>query len=221
MIRVVTWSLGASPTPASVSAVLGRLQPDLLLLPEAPGRLALRRCLSSTDLKPISRQGRGRAGSAVCAGGRVQLRTAAELVLPGPAEGAERVASHAIVVVAGRTLSVLAFRLGTDPDARLADARRAADFLDRIEHAEIAGADLAEGPGGPVGEALLGNRIDAWTVAGSGTGDTYPTPEPIARHDVVLVDASLPVLAAHVESGAPVDVAARHRPVVVDLEEDQ
>ena len=220
MIRVVSWSLGASPAPASVSTVLARLRPDVLLLPDQPSRLQLRRCLSGTDLQPISRQGRGRAGSVVCAGDAVRLVTAAELTLPGPAEGAERVASHAIVSVGGRTLSVMAFRLGTDPDARLADAELAASFLDRVEHPDVVGADLAEGPTGPVAAALLGDRIDAWTVAGVGSGYTYPTPDPIARHDVVLVDAGLPVAAAHVEAGAPVDVAGRHRPVLVELEED-
>lgn len=221
MIRVVTWTFGASPTPASVATVVARLQPDLLLLPDVPGRLALRRCLSGTDLQAISRQGRGRAASAVCGGDGVRLRTAAELTLPGPADGAERVASHAIVTVGGRTLSVMTFRLGTDPEARLSDAELAAAFLDRIDHPDVVGADLAEGPGGPVAAALLGDRIDAWTVAGVGTGYTYPTPDPIARHDMVLVDVGLPVAAAHVESGSPVDVAARHRPVVIDIEEDQ
>ena len=220
MIRVVNWTLGASPTPASVSSVLARLRPDLLLLPDQPSRLQLRRCLSGTDLQPISRQGRGRAGSVVCAGDAVRLVTAAELTLPGPADGAERVASHAIVSVGGRTLSVMALRLGTDPDARLSDAQLAAAFLDRVEHPDVVGVDLAEGPTGPVATALLGDRIDAWTVAGIGTGYTYPTPDPIARHDVVLVDAGLPVAGAQVEGGAPVDVAGRHRPVLVELEED-
>lgn len=220
MIRVVTWTLGASPTPASVSTVLARLQPDLLLLPDQPSRLQLRRCLSGTGLQPISRQGRGRAGSVICAGDDVRLVTGAELTLPGPTEGAERVASHAIVSVGGRTLSVMTFRLGTDPEARLTDAELAASFLDRVEHPDVVGADLAEGPTGPVASALLGDRIDAWTVAGVGTGYTYPTPDPVARHDVVLVDASLPVAGAHVEAGAPVDVAGRHRPVLVELEED-
>lgn len=220
MIRVVSWSLGASPTPASVATVLARLRPDLLLLPDAPSWLRLRRCLSRTDLQPLSRQGRGRGASAVCGAEDVRLRTAAQLTLPGPAEGAERTASHAIVTVGGRTLSTMAFRLGTDPEARLADAELAASFLDRVDHPDVVGADLAEGPGGPVADALLGDRIDAWTVAGVGTGYTYPTPDPIARHDMVLVDVGLPVAAAHVEVGAPVDVAARHRPVVIELEDD-
>lgn len=219
MIRVVSWTLGASPTPASVATVLRRLRPDLLLLPDQPSRLQLRRCLAGTELRPLSRQGRGRAGSVVCGDEGVRLMTAAELTLPGPADGAERVASHAIVSVRGRTLSVMAFRLGTDPDARLVDAQLAASFLDRIDHPAVVGADLAEGPSGPVAQALLGDRIDAWTVGGVGTGFTYPTPDPIARHDVVLVDAGLPISSAHVESGAPVDVAARHRPVVVEIEE--
>lgn len=219
MIRVVSWTLGSSPAAAPVSGVLRRLQPDLLLLPDLPSRLALRRCLSGTDLQPISRQGRGRSGSAVCGGDAVRLITAAELTLPGPGEGAERIASHAIVSVGGRTLSVMALRLGTDPEARLADAQLAAAFLDRVEHPDVTGVDLAEGPTGPVADALLGDRIDAWTVAGVGTGYTYPTPDPIARHDVILVDAGIPVVAATVETGPPVDVAGRHRPVVVDLEE--
>lgn len=219
MIRVVSWTLGASPTPASVATVLARHRPDLLLLPDQPSRLALRRCLSGTDLQPLSRQGRGRAGSVVCGGDAVRLLTAAELLLPGPAEGAERVASHAIVSVRGRTLSTMAFRLGTDPDARLVDAELASSFLDRVDHPAVVGADLAEGPGGPVSRALLGDRIDAWSVAGVGTGFTYPTPEPIARHDVVLVDAGLAIASAVVDTASPVDVAARHRPVVVEIEE--
>ena len=219
MIRVMTRTLGASPTPASVQTVVRRIRPDLLLLPDQPSRLQLRRCLSGTDLRPLSRQGRGRAGSVVCGDSGVRLVTAAELTLPGPAEGAERVASHAIVSVRGRTLSVMAFRLGTDPEARLTDAQLVASFLDRVEHPAVVGADLAEGPTGPIADALLGERIDAWTVGGVGTGFTYPTPEPIARHDVVLVDAGLPIASAHVETGAPVDVAGRHRPVVVEIEE--
>lgn len=221
MIRIVTWTLGQSPTPTSVATVLARLRPDVLLLPDAPSRLKLRRCLAGTDLAVLSRQGRGRAGSAVCASDRVTLRTAAELTLTGADGGVDRVASHAIATVGGRTLSLLACRFGPDPESRVTDARTVASFLDRIEHPCVLGADLAEGPGGPVSEALLGDRIDAWTVGGVGTGTTYPTPDPIARHDVVFVDAGLPVAQAHVESGAPVDVAGRHRPVVVDLEEDQ
>lgn len=218
MIRVVTWTLGGSPTTAAVRAVLRRLQPDLLLLPDQPSRFQLRRCLAGTDLRPLSRQGRGRAGSVVCGSGDVRLVTAAELVLPGPAEGAERVASHAILSVTGRTLSVMAFRLGTDPDARLADAELAAAFLDRIEHPAVVGADLAEGPGGPVATTLLEGRVDAWTVAGVGTGLTYPTPNPVARHDVVLVDAGLTVATATVVADPPADEGGRHRPVVVEIE---
>jgi endonuclease/exonuclease/phosphatase family metal-dependent hydrolase len=218
VIRVVTWTLGGSPTTAAVRAVLRRLQPDLLLLPDQPSRFQLRRCLAGTGLRPLSRQGRGRAGSVVCGSGDVRLVTAAELVLPGPAEGAERVASHAILSASGRTLSVMAFRLGTDPGARLADAELAAAFLDRIEHPAVVGADLAEGPGGPVATALMGGRVDAWTVAGVGTGLTYPTPNPVARHDVVLVDAGLTVTAATVVADPPADEGGRHRPVVVEIE---
>jgi endonuclease/exonuclease/phosphatase family metal-dependent hydrolase len=221
VIRIVTWTLGQSPKPSSVATVLARLRPDVLLLPDAPSRLKLRRCLSGTDLAVLSRQGRGRAASAVCGSHRVTLRTAAELTLSGTDSGADRVASHAIVTADGRTLSLLACRFGTDPEGRIEDAHAVATFLDRIEHPDVVGADLAEGPGGPVSEALLGGRIDAWTVGGVGTGMTYPAPDPIARHDVVLVDAGLPVARADVESGAPADVAGRHRPVVVDLEENQ
>lgn len=220
MIRVVHWTLGARPTPRSVATVVARLQPDLLLLPDAPGRAGLRRCLAGTDLTVVARGGRGRAASAVCAGDRVRLRTAAELALDGAGAGSERTASHAICTVGGRTLSVLTARFGPDPDGRLADARAVAEFLGQIEHPDVIGVDLGEGPGGPVSEALMGARLDAWTVGGVGTGLTYPTPEPIARHDVILVDAGIPVADAHVESGAPTDVAARHRPVAVDLEED-
>ena len=221
MIRVVSWTLGGSPSASSVQSVLARLAPDLLLLPDQPSWWTLRRCLAGTRLRPLSRQGRGRAGSVVCGTDDVRLVTAAELTLPGPAEGAERVASHAIVSIAGQTLSVMAFRLGTDPDARRSDAELAAAFLDRIDHPSVVGVDLAEGASGPAGAALLGDRVDAWTVAGVGTGFTYPTPEPVARHDVVLVDAGLPVVSAQVATTSPVDAAARHRPVVVELDEQE
>ena len=220
MIRVVTWTLGVSPDARQVAVVLGRLRPDLLLLPDQPSWFGLRRCLSTTRLRPLSRQGRGRSGSVVCGTDEVRLRTAAELTLPGPAEGRERVASHAILSVRGRTLSVMALRLGAAPEGRREDARLAAGFLARVEHPAVVGADLAEGPDGPAAAALLGDLIDAWTVAGVGTGFTYPTPEPIARHDVLLVDAGLPVSTAEVESDPPVDEAARHRPVVVEIEDE-
>ena len=219
MIRVVTWTLGVSPDARQVAAVLGRLRPDLLLLPDQPSWFRLRRCLSTTELRALSRQGRGRSGSVVCGAHDVRLLTAAELPLPGAAEGAGRVASHAIVSVRGRTLSALALRLGAAPEGRREDAVLAADFLARVDHPAVVGADLAEGPGGPAAAALLDGLIDAWTVAGVGTGLTYPAPEPIARHDVVFVDAGLPIGAAAVDEEPPVDVAARHLPVVVDIEE--
>lgn len=216
MIRVVQWTLGATPTTTSVNTVLQRLRPDVLLLGDLPR--GLRRLLAGTGLSVASRHGRGRAGSAVCVSERARLRTAASLPLEGM--GTDRVASHAIVGVGGHVLSVLAFRLGPHPEGRLKDADRISAFLDQVPHPAVIGGDLGEGPGGPVSQRLLGPRLDAWTVAGIGTGLTYPTPEPIARHDVVLADAGLLVSSAHVESGSPVDVAAKHRPVVVDLEED-
>lgn len=221
MIRVVTWTLGANPTPRSVATVLARLQPDVLLLGDLPGAGGLRGCLAGTGLRVVARSGRGRAGSAIAVVERMRARTSAQLRLRGTGAGNERLASHAIVGAGGRVLSLLAFRLGPDPDGRLADAHAITTFLAKVEHPDVIGGDIGEGPGGPVSDVLTGARLDAWTVGGVGTGLTYPTPEPMARHDVLLVDAGIPVAAAHVETAFPVDAAAKHRPVAVDIEEDQ
>lgn len=220
MIRVATWTLGASPDVRAAAEVLGGLRPDLVLLGDQPaGVAAMRRLLSGTRLRVASRAGKGRSGSAVLVGEDVRVLSEASLRLEGA--GTTREAAHAIVGVGGRTLSTLAFRLGADPEGRLADAREIAAFLDRIGQVDVIGGDLGEGAGGPCSEPLLHDRVDAWSVAGVGSGDTYPTPEPTARHDVVVVDAGIAMGSARVPAAPPIDTAARHRPVVVELEEQQ
>lgn len=218
MTRAMTWTLGPDPDVRAVAGVLARVAPDLVLLADLPtGVGAMRRLTSGTDLQVASRAGKGRSGSAVLIGPDVRVRSEATLELAGA--GTPRSAAHAIVGAGGRTLSVLAFRLGADPEGRLSDAATIQAFLDRVDQVDVLGGDLGEGATGPAAQLLLHDRVDVWTVAGNGPGDTYPTPEPTARHDVLIVDAGIAMGRARVVADAPVDRAARHRPVVVDLED--
>jgi len=218
--RAMTWTLGPAPDVRAVAGVLARLQPDLVLLADLPTGLgAMRRLTSGTDLRIASRAGKGRAGSAVLVGPDVRVRSEATLELAGA--GTPRSAAHAIVGAGGRTLSVLAFRLGADPEGRLSDAATIQTFLERVDQVDVLGGDLGEGASGPAAKLLLHDRVDVWTVGGNGPGDTYPTPEPTARHDVLIVDAGIAVGRAHVLDDSDADRAARHRPVVADLEDLQ
>lgn len=217
MIRLVAYNVSGGLDAGSVTAVLTALRPDVACLVETPGRLNLRRMAQAAGLQVASRAGRRRLGTAVLVGDRTRVLSSAGVALPGVAGSPDRAASHAIVGVGSLRLSVVAAQLGLRPDARLAHAEELERFLGSVDVPGVLAGDLSEPPGGTTAARFADLMTDAFAAAGRGRGETYPTPDPSARHDYVFVDRELTVERAFVPTDAPVDVASHHRPVVVEL----
>lgn len=91
-------------------------------------------------------------------------------------------------------------------DAILAEADRATG-----PHALL--GDLNASPTAPELAPLFERFSDAWTVAGTGNGYTFPAPDPTVRIDYVLVSPALSVSTVHVPALAGSD----HLPLVAEL----
>lgn len=217
MTRLVTWNVNGALDPGVVGRVLAHLEPDVVVLVETPSRLGLRRLARATDLRVIARAGTRRVGVAVLAGERSRVLSTAVVELPGAEGSPDREAAHAIVGVGQLRLSVLGVQLGLHPEVRAAHAARLEQFIATIDLPTVLAGDLSEPPGGPVVQRLTALLDDAFAVAGTGDGTTYPTPEPTARHDYVLVAPSLHVHSCWVPAEPPIDTASHHRPVVAVL----
>lgn len=217
MTRLVTWNVNGALDPGAVGRVLAQLEPDIVALIETPSRLGLRRLARATELRVIARAGTRRVGVAILAGERCRVLSTAVVELPGVEGSPDREAAHAIIGVGPLRLSVVGVQLGLHPEVRMAHAARLERFIATIDLATVLAGDLSEPPGGPAVQRLTGLLDDAFARAGTGSGMTYPTPEPTARHDYVLVAPSLHVETCWVPSEAPIDTASHHRPVVVVL----
>lgn len=217
MIRLMAYNVNGALDAAAVTTVLAAVRPDIACVVETPGRLALRRIARNADLHAVARAGRRRLGTAILVGERARVLSSARLDLPGLAGSPDRAAAHAIVGVGSLRLSVLSAQLGLRPDARVAHALELERFLAGIDVPAVLAGDLNEPPGGPTVGHLSRSLTDAFADAGEGHGETYPTPEPTARHDFVFLSPELIAERCWVPSAPPVDVASHHRPVVVEL----
>jgi endonuclease/exonuclease/phosphatase family metal-dependent hydrolase len=218
MTAIVAYELSGMTDSTALGAVLDELRPAVACLLGVRNVRRLRSALGQAGLEVVARGGpRGAVNAiALSEGGRV--RSVNRLPLRTPKGTPEREAVHAIVGVEGLALSVTALQLGLRADLRQQHVDTLLGFLASIEPPVVVGASLSEPASGPAASALGAAYTDAFAVAGTGPGETYPVDEPVARHDFVFVDHRLRVRRARVPSDEAVLAAARHRPVVVDIE---
>lgn len=217
MIRVVTYNVSGALDTGAVATVLASLRPDVVCLLEAPSRFPLRRIAKSAGLTVVERAGRRRVSTAILVGEDTRLLSHDRFELPSPPGVPTRHLAHAIVGVGGHRLSVAATQFGMQPEQREEHVTAVVRILEAVELPTVLGVDLNESPHGAAATRLAALLQDAFAVAGTGRGETYPTPDPSTRQDFCFVDAVLAIESAHVPSEPPVDVASHHRPVVVDL----
>jgi endonuclease/exonuclease/phosphatase family metal-dependent hydrolase len=217
VIRVVTYNVSGASDPGAVGRVLAALRPDVVCMLEAPSGRGLRRVARAAGLATVVRAGRRRTSTAILVGERVRVLSHARYGLTAADGSPPRHLAHAIVGVGGLRLSVAATQFGMRPERRLDDTAEVERLLAGVELPSVLGVDLNESPKGPVASRLAQVLQDAFAVAGTGHGDTYPTPDPSSRQDFCFVDRALTIGRAHVPADDPVDVASHHRPVVVDL----
>jgi len=133
--------------------------------------------------------------------------------VPAPAPGFPEV----VVRAGGAPVHVYATHLDyrADPAVRALQVDDTLSILseDGPEAQQVLLGDLNAPPAAPELAPLWQRLTDAWRVAGSGAGRTYPAAAPTKRIDYVAVSPDISVRSAHV-----VDTqASDHRPVVADL----
>jgi endonuclease/exonuclease/phosphatase family metal-dependent hydrolase len=207
-----------------VTEVVGRFEPDLLLLNETGSRRALRRFASAAGME-VARDPwspfRRRVKSAVLA--RPPWRIV-EHRLHRFADVRKALYPRGALVAhvgqAGRRMWVLAIHLGLHPLERLHAAEELADLARGLGAAVLIGGDCNEAPDGRAISFLSDRFWDAW-VAGAGSagdGGTFPAEDPTARIDYLFVSEEIGVERALVPSVLPAArTASDHLPLVADL----
>ena len=143
-----------------------------------------------------------------------RLSTQEENPVPTPMPGL----LEAEVSVHGRAVRVFVTHLDyrRDPGVRTQQVREMVRALAASSQPTIVFGDMNASPDAPELQPLLERMTDAWAVAGSEPGYTYPADAPRERIDYVLVSHGFRVRGARV----PVTEASDHRPVVAELELD-
>lgn len=203
-----------------MAAVLRDLDPDVVLVQEAP-RLLLwrrsRRCLARRAGLAVATSGRA-AGNLVLVAPRVRVLSSYDVVLPKRAGLHRRAVAVARLVVDGHTATVAGTHLDLDPSARLDSAGRVRELLvpgplvpgPLVPGALVLGADVNEPPGGPAWRRLGEGLVDAR----AGLGPTFPARAPDRSIDGLWVDPSYDVVRAEVvATGA----ASDHLALLVEL----
>lgn len=218
-MRIAAYNVSAGPDPDALGRVLAEIGAEVVCVLEAPRTARLRRIAQAADLVVAARTGRRGSGTAVLAGEGVHVLATAEVALSTPRDVPRRAATHVIVSVGGRRLSVTALQLGLRPEVRRTNLDELTEFLASVDAPTVLGCDLNESPRAAVARILAERYLDAHAVAGAGGGLTYPTADPSVRQDFVFVDPALRPVRCTTLSSPATRVASHHRPVVVDLAE--
>lgn len=206
--------------PAVVAGTVAGLRPDLALIQECGTRGPLRRFARALEMEAVH-------GSLTPV-----LRRVRNAVLVRPPW---RAVTHrlqvfersepfhprgALAVQAGRSGSrvwALSVHLGLLDAERRRHAQELTDLCRSIRGPQLIGGDLNEGPDRPAARWIGERYFDAWTAAGTGTGDTFPASDPTARIDYLFSSEEVRVERATVVGRSGVEVASDHRPLVVDV----
>jgi endonuclease/exonuclease/phosphatase family metal-dependent hydrolase len=217
MIRIVAYNVSGGLDVAAAGKVLAELAPTIVCVTEAPGPKRLRTLARPAGLDIAARSGRRGSGTAVLVAPELHVRASSRVPLTTPKDVPTREATHTIVSLGGVGLSVTAVQLGLRPDVRRTNLDELLTFLRSIDLPSVIGCDLNESVRSPVAASLAASYQDAFALAGSGTGATYPTSDPSTRQDFVFVNPELRILRAEVPTGPDLATASHHLPVVVDL----
>jgi endonuclease/exonuclease/phosphatase family metal-dependent hydrolase len=218
LVRVAVWNLhGFRAGLGPVAETLRGMSPDIALLNEVRrwGRRRLRQLARDLDMEAVSgMKFIGGVSEAVLL--RAPWRSMWKRVLRLPRTGflprRGAVAVRAESDAGGVTCASV--HLGLSNEERIRHARELTAALLPLPGPLVLGGDLNEGPSWPAA-AWIGERLrDAFVLAGSGDGLTYPGDEPRARIDYLFVSEGIEVLSAWV---GPHGGASDHRPLLADM----
>ena len=220
-LRVVTYNVrGFRDGLDRVARVVSHFEPDVVLLNETGGRLALRRFaravgmeLAADPWSPFRR----RAKDAVLAHPPWHVESSRQFRLPTASRLYPRGALVAELRRAGARIHAISTHFSLHPGERRRHAEELVALVRGLHTPAIIGGDLNEEPDGKA-VSLLGARLDdAWLLGGDADAPTFPAAEPTARIDYLFVTGGIRVERALVPGGPDASAASDHRPVVALL----
>ncbi|MGZ4114684.1 MAG: endonuclease/exonuclease/phosphatase family protein [Actinomycetota bacterium] len=220
-LRVVTYNVrGFRDGLDRVANVVSHFEPDVVLLNETGGRLALRRFARAVGMElapdPWS-PFRRRVKDAVLARSPWHIASSRQRRFPTASRLYPRGALIAELRRAGARIHAISTHLSLHPGERRRHAEALAELVRGLHTPAIVGGDLNELPDGKA-VSLLGARFgDAWLLGGDTDGLTFPAGEPTARIDYLFVTEGIRVEGAVVPGGPDARAASDHRPVVALL----
>ena len=116
---------------------------------------------------------------------------------------------------AGFRIAALAVHLGLAPVERRRHGEELTDLTLSLPGPFLVGGDLNEGPDARTASWIAERMWDAWAMAGTGPGATFPSHEPSARIDYLFVSEHFRVDRAVVLEASQ---GSDHLPLLVDLE---
>lgn len=219
-LRVVVWNVqGLRAGAAAAAEGLERHRPDVVLLNEVGWngwRLRrLARALEANTASGLRFLGRGVTNAVlVRAPWRLLGSRTIRLSRRG---GPRRGLVAALLGRSGHRLTAASVHLGLSDPERLAHARDLTDrILPELRAPVLLGGDLNEPPEGRAASWLTDRMWDAFARAGEGPGETFPSADPRARIDYLLLPEEVGVVRAFVDTDA--GEASDHLSLVADLE---
>jgi endonuclease/exonuclease/phosphatase family metal-dependent hydrolase len=223
MLRVVSYNVhGLRDDRSALASVVRSLEPDVLIVQEAPRRFRwrTRNAHLAHDLGLVYVAGGAPSlGNVILTSLRVTVAETWELRYPLTPGRHMRGAVFARCTVGGAPFVVVGSHLSLDGSERPAQARLLAKALADVDVPVILGADFNEPPGGAAWQALGAELSEAaHRVRAGGSWATFPAVAPRQRIDAVLVSPGIEVTGYRVAGDLDgVGRASDHLPVVAEL----
>jgi endonuclease/exonuclease/phosphatase family metal-dependent hydrolase len=217
-LRVVTYNVrGFRDGLDRLARVVSHFEPDIVLVNETGGRLALRRFGRALDME-VARDPwspfRRRVKDAVLARAPWRIESSFQHRFETASRMYPRGALVAELRRGAARVHAVAVHLSLHPGERRRHAEELAELVRGLHTPAVVAGDLNERPDGRA-VAILGTRFrDAWLLAGDTDGDTFPADAPTARIDYLFVTEGIRVDRVVVPAGPDAREASDHRPVV-------
>jgi endonuclease/exonuclease/phosphatase family metal-dependent hydrolase len=220
-VRVVVYNVrGFRSGTERVAEVVRRFRPELMLLQETGGRLALRRFARTMGMgvagdpwSPLAR----RVKDAVLVASPWRIVDHHQHRFSTVDRLYPRGVLLALIEAADRRVWAVSTHLGLRPAERLRHAEELVGLIEGLDGPILVGGDLNEHPDGSAVRALGERLWDVWLLGGDVAGETFPAAEPTARIDYLFVSEGVRVERAIVPPTPQARTASDHRPLVVEI----
>jgi endonuclease/exonuclease/phosphatase family metal-dependent hydrolase len=217
-LRVVSYNVrGLHGEPDALAEVVRALDPDVVVVQEAPRRLRWRgrvaRLAHAFGLLYVTGGGPS-LGNVIMTSLRVRPLDTWDLRYPLTPGRHMRGAAFARCSVGGVTFVVAGTHLSTDPGERPGQAELLKQALAAVDGPLVVAADVNDAPDGPAWRLLGDGLVD---TAGTDTAPTFPAASPTDRLDAIFVDPATTVTGYRVVDPPTARRASDHLPVLAEL----